>query len=428
MNNVHPDAQTSESSLQQLDKQALDKKTLDAVIRRIVDTYPRRPPTSDEERLAQQLVSEYFDELGIECELHPFTFPSTVHANFVLHFGLGTLGTLVSPLLPKVAFALHAGSAASYLADTSRRKYILRKLLSFKPSQNLLATLPSQGPPRLRIVFAAHIDAAFTGWVFDPRVVRLLARDRKLPFNIMKQPIRTAVRAQVALAAIDALRALAGPVTLVLRPVEWVLTIPSALTFLLNAQILLNNKLVQGANDDLSGVAAMVLLAQRFAVSKPDNVEIVFAVTGCEEAGLGGADALATKNPLNWQKNNTVVVALDTISSGKLCYLDPEGETVPLHVPPWVRECLEKVVASDTRFSEVRAKVPPVGGTDAAAFLAHGWDAVALTRIDPELGSARNYHRLTDTPDNIDLQDVLDATDFAELLARAMIDARASGP
>lgn len=404
-----------------------DLERLDEVVRSIYEAYPLRAPTSDEERLAQQLVSGYFEELGIESELHPFSFPWTVHGNFAWHFGLGTLGTAISPLAPKLAFLLHAGTAASYLMDTSRRIYGLRRLLRFKPSQNLVATLAAEGQVKFRVVFAAHIDSAYTGWIFDPRLVKLFATAGKMPGAGMKQPVRTAVMAQGVLAAIDLLRAVAGPATLWLRPVEWFLTVPSALTLLFNAQILLNNKVVPGANDDLSGVAAMVVLAQRFAKARPKNVEFVFAVTGCEEAGLGGADALARNNPCHWDKRNTAVIALDTISSGKLHYLHPEGETFALEVASWIRRCLGSVTQEHPRFGQVEPFVATVGGTDAAAFMAHGWDAVALTRIDPSIGAARHYHCPTDTPDNLNFDEILEATDFAELLARQMVAERLGG-
>ncbi len=395
---------------------------IDEIVRRVVDECPRRHATSASELRAQQLVREYFDAAGLSTTLHSFTFTDNVHANLALHFGLGTLGTLVSGVAPRLAFALHAGTAASYWAESTRRAYILRKLLPFRASQNLLGVLPAEAVPNLRIVFVAHIDAAFTGLIFDPRIVKAATRERPFPMSLLHRPIAFATRAQLALALVDSIRSVVGPLALPLRPLEWLLTAPSALIFLINLEILLRNEVVPGANDDLTGVASLAVLAHRLAKDKPADVELVFVASGAEEAGLGGADALARDMCGVWQKDKTVIVVLDTLCSGDLRFIETEGEVSSLPAPPWLCRLVERVAASEERFTKVRGFVPPLGGTDAAAFLAHGWDAVGLTCIDPALGSAGHYHQASDTPDNLDLDEVLSSTDFVEILARRLID------
>jgi Zn-dependent M28 family amino/carboxypeptidase len=191
--------------------------------------------------------------------------------------------------------------------------------------------------------------------------------------------------------------------------------------FLASLEIVLRNEVVPGANDNLSGVAALPILARRLAKDQPDDVEFVFVSTAAEEAMMGGANILAREVEAAWDKTRTVVVVLDTLSLGSLRFLDPEGQITPLTVPSWLRETVLAVAAGDSRFHEVQAFRPPVGGTDAAPFLARGWDAVALTCIDPELGSARHYHQLSDDPDNLDIDQVLHAIDFAEALARRIV-------
>ena len=128
-----------------------------------------------------------------------------------------------------------------------------------------------------------------------------------------------------------------------------------------------------------------------------------------------------------WDKSKTVVFALDVLSLGELRFLDPEGEVVSYPVPPWLRETLLDVAASEPRFSSVRAFSPSVGATDAGPFLACGWDAVALTCIDPALGAARHYHQHSDTPENLDIEQVLLSIDFAEALGRRVMVDRGRG-
>ena len=398
-----------------------EKELIDQIVRHLVQACPRRYPTSESEDKAQQLVRIYLEEAGLRTEFHSFSFNASAAANVALHFGLGTVGTVLGGVAPRLAFALHAGSALSYYAESMHRGYLLRRLFPHRPCRNVLGVLPSHKEPRLRVVFMAHTDAAFTGLIFDSRVVQAISHRLPPGLGWLHRPLSLATRAHVALSGIDLLRSVVGPLAFPLRPLEFLLTLPSAAVFLASLEVALRNGVVPGANDNLSGVAALPVLARRLAEDQPEDVEFVFVSTAAEEAMMGGADALARHVESSWDKAKTVLIVLDTLSLGSLRFLDPEGQIGPLPVPFWLRETVEAAAASEARFHDVQAFRPPVGGTDAAPFLARGWDAVALTCIDPSLGSARHYHQMTDDPDHLDLDQVLHAVDFAEALARRIV-------
>lgn len=393
-----------------------------ALIERLVRECPQRRPASEDERRAQRIVCESFQALGARTEFHPFEFNDNLYANLALHFGLGTLGTAVSGLFPLGAFALHLAAGTSFFLDATRKAYLLRRLLRFKTSQNLLATLPADREPSLRIVLAAHADAAFTGLMFDPRAVRAIAA-RKMP-GPLERSLAFATWANLALAGVDLARVFLGPLTWPLRPLEAALTAPSAIIAALGLQVVLRNELVPGANDDLSGVAALPLLAARLGPRKRKDVELVFATTGCEEASMGGADALARDKEGVWDKSRTVFLALDSLTNGELRYLESEGDVIAYPIPGWLDQTFRRVAASEPRFARVKAHRTPVGGTDAAAFLAHGWDAGALLCIDPELGAPRHYHTPSDTPENLELEPLFDAIEYVEKLVDAIVETR----
>jgi hypothetical protein len=111
---------------------------------------------------------------------------------------------------------------------------------------------------------------------------------------------------------------------------------------------------------------------------------------------------------------------------GDLQYLEVEGEIVKTPIPGWLKETLSEVSASEKRFEEVKGFEVPVGGSDIAAFLAHGWDGVCLACVDHEIGAPRNYHLPQDTPENLDVDKVLYSIDYAEKLAKAIIRKRIS--
>jgi hypothetical protein len=392
------------------------------LIERIIRECPDRSPTSEGERRSQEIMRAELERLCLSSEDHPFAFNDNLCANLALHFGMATAGTAISGLFPLAGLLMHLTAGGSYFADSARRGYVLRRLLRFKPSQNLLATMPAEGEPKLRIVVAAHCDAAYTGLLFDPRMVRLMV-GRRLP-GILERFLALATWSQLALAGLDVARIFLGPLTLPLRPLEALLTVPSALAFVIGAETGVRKRVVPGANDDLSGVAALPVLAARLAAKKPSDVELVFAVTGCEEASMGGADALARDKLAVWDRANTVVLVLDSINNGDLAYIHTEGEVWRTPVPSWLVSLLKETAGADSRFAGLVGMAPPVGGTDAAAFLAHGYDSVGICCIDPKLGVPREYHLPTDDPEHLEMDPLMKGIDFAEAAIHAIIRRR----
>ena len=395
------------------------------LITRVVRECPRRQPTSEDERRASYILKEEFERQGMRTEVQPFEFNDNLYANLALHFGLGSAGTVVSPLLPAVGLALHLLVGTSYWADSTRRAYILRRLFKFKPSQNVLATLPARsGEPRLRIVINAHVDAAFTGLLFQEKVVRTFSGDMPAQLAFLQRSLEVAAKSQFVLAGFDLARIFLGPLTWPLIPLEHLINLPALLAFILGTEVTIRDEIVPGANDDLSGAAALPVLAARLARSQHPDVELIFAATGCEEASLGGGDAMVRDNEHRWKRENTVFLALDGLTNGTLQFLNPEGEVVQTPVPEWLAGVVRQVAASEPRFNEVKDFEVPVGGSDVAAALARGYDGVCLACVDHEIGSPKHYHQASDTPENLDLDGLMLSIDFAEQLVEAIAEHR----
>ena len=392
------------------------------LIEQIVEECPVRRPTSEDEHRAQMIAKEEFEKLGLATHEEHFYFNDSLYANMALHFGLGSLGTMVSGLAPLLGFVLHTTAGFSYLADSTRRAYFLRRLFPFKPSQNLVAAIPAQKIPDLRLVFLAHADAAFTGLLFNPKIVERFSRQLPRPLRFLKRSLAISTRSQFILAGFDLLRMCFGPLTWPLRPIEYLISIPGFIAFVLNMEVVIRNEIVPGANDNLSAVAALLILAQRLMPKVPDNVELVFVVTGCEEASLGGGDALARAKEGIWDKDKTVIIGMDGLSNGELKFAEIEGEVVRTPIPRWLKGVVEQTAASNRKFAEVTGFEIPVGGTDVAAFLAHGYEGMSLVCVDPKVGSPLHYHTSNDTPQNLDWNKILFSIDFAEKLAHSIVE------
>ncbi len=395
------------------------------LVTRIVAECPMRQPTSDDERRASEIMRVEFEQLGLKVREHQFQFSDSLYANGLLHTLPVVMGTAISGIAPALALPLHLLPAVSYWLESTRKAYLGRRLMGFKPSQNILGTFPAEsGKPVLRIVICAHVDAAFTGFIFWPSTIKAVGREAPFGLKSLHRGVELTVRTQLALAACDLARMFLGPLAWPLRPLEWLLTVPSLATAAFHLDVVLRNQIVPGANDDLSGVAALPLLARRLVASKRSDVELVFIATGCEEASLGGGDAIARDFDGEWDKTQTVVLGLDGIANGDLRYLVEEGEVVARRIPDWLDGLCKGVSASEPRFAEVTGFEVPIGGSDLSAFLARGWDGVCLACVDPELGAPRHYHMTSDTPENLEIDKVLYSVDYAEKLVGAIVKHR----
>ena len=387
-------------------------------IKRVITRFPRRQPTSEDERGAQRHLVECFEAegLGLEVETRGFEFNDSLYKNLALHFGIGSIGSIVGRRRPGLGLALHLLAGGSYLLDSTRRAFLLRRLLGFRSSLNVVATAPAvTAEPTVRLVFVSHTDAAFTGWLFEPWFTDAFASDD----SPLRRGLLIATLSQLGLVGVNAARLIFGP-RLGLRALGWLLSVPAGIVFFLNTQIVLKDEIVPGASDNLSGVAGNFLLARRLVPDKPEDVELVFVSTGCEEASLGGSDALAREMKGVWDPETTVILGIDGLSGGELRFFE-EGEIIKQPLAPWLRNLIVSVTASHPRYAEVESFEIPVGATDVSAFLAQGFEGVCFGCVNPSRGIPDNYHCPSDNVENLDAEKIPLCVDVVEAVARSII-------
>jgi len=385
-------------------------------ITKVVEACPRRVMGSDSERRAHDLLADELRARDVEPTFQDFHWNRSLYATMALHFTLACVATGLFFVSPPAAFALHTLVAVSYLLDSTRKAHLLRRLFPQHPSRNLIATLPAKGAMRRRVVLISHIDAAYTGLVFEPGIIKLATHEP--PFRFLR-PLRKQMlvtTGSVALCALVDLAAWLSGGSPALVGLVVALTIPAFIAAALNIDVVLRDEIVGGANDNLTGCAGGVLLLDRLGDDKPADVELVFVATGAEEAGTGGAHRLAEAMSDQWGKDDTVIVAIDGLTNGEMRYME-DGEILRLRIPRWL-EAIAAEVADEPRFEQVRPFQIPAGGSDATPFEAMGWPGIALVCIDPDIGAPRHYHHPTDIPENLDMAQFLLSMDYAEQVVR----------
>ncbi len=420
-------AKARPSSVRSLPTRATELAEARELIERIVDECPRRLAGTESERHAHDLLARQLAEQGIACEFKPFRFHDNLYGNLTLHFGLGTAGSMLFGSAPALALVCHTLAGVSYYGDTNRQFHLLRRFLPRRHSQNLIATLPARGKPRLRIVVMSHIDAANTGAIFNPWLVERLMGDPQRSPGPLGKPLKLATYCQFALAGLDVAGILMGPARRLLWPAVGVLSLPGLVLAAVNAEVVLRDEVVPGANDNLSACAAQCALARRLAAWKPADMELVFVSTGAEESGTLGSQALARQMRGEWDRDNTVILAIDGLANGDLQYFH-DGEIRRFDLPPWLTDTIEQVAGGNNRYAAVGEHDMYMGATDAMPFAAAGYDAVGLGCIDPRLSTPRHYHVPADTPANLDYDQLMLSIDFIEDLVKAIHQRRSSGP
>jgi hypothetical protein len=291
---------------------------------------------------------------------------------------------------------LGAGVAAATLTsvelDISGRSTWLARFVPSGEGTNVIARVPAAAEAQRTLVFLAHHDAQRAGLMW------------RLPRT--KQPM--SLPAQTAFAAV-AVGCLIG--SRLLR----VLGAAVLGIFALIGLDAARQRVVPGANDNASGVAALVALVAAFARDPLERTDVVAVFTDCEETGLGGASAWVAAHGDELDSASTLVVSLDTLGSGEAAVVSRDGAfsgNFSRATQAWAdRGALRAGVAPPRRIN----LVAPTDGSPPHHAGLHTLSLVSCA-ADGTLGP--HYHQPTDTPDNVDYDSLEQCTRLAAGIAR----------
>jgi acetylornithine deacetylase/succinyl-diaminopimelate desuccinylase-like protein len=308
---------------------------------------------------------------------------------FVAHSAAG-LGAAAAA--GPIGAVLATGTLASTELEVSGRSRWSAPLMPRGDGVNVVARIPAAGEAGRTLVFLAHHDAARTGLLW------------RLPRG--NEPY--ALGGQIALAVI-AFGCLLG--SRVLRTVGGLVMAAGALLGL----DIVRNRVVPGANDNATGVAALVSLIAAFARDPLERTDVIAVFTDCEEVGLGGAAAWVDAHRDELQPASTLVVSLDTLGSGAPAVVSRDG-ALTAHYSSEVQEWADR--------GGLRVGVAPprrvdlVASTDAIVAQHAGLHALSLISCAPDGTLGPHYHQPSDTPANVDWDSVEDSTRLAAGVAR----------
>jgi hypothetical protein len=376
---------------------------------------PARFAGTGGERAAAEHIAEWMRGLGArDVSLVPT--PGAPRAGIVvgMHAGLGALGCYWGGFF---GFLLAALAAWSFRSEYRRRRRILSRLPSAPDSVNVTGRLGNPNPTR-RVVISAHIDTAQAGWIFRRELADLfagLADSARNPDEPPPGPLALpeALLLAAALIALGSwlgaygfLFGLAKVVVIALLAINCILTLQWA-----------QSPPTPGANDNASAVAAMLTCGEQLARDLPDDVEIWLVGTGAEEVGCVGIEGFVNGHR-DWPKDRTYFVNFECVGGGALHYIRTEGLLYKQSFPPMMVDLARRVAASGA-FGTV-TPTDLLANTDGHVPAHHDYPCLSMISLEAN-GVPRNYHRLEDTVDGIDMTTVVRAADFAAAVTSAAL-------
>jgi acetylornithine deacetylase/succinyl-diaminopimelate desuccinylase-like protein len=333
-----------------------------------------------------------------------------------LHASLSAVGVLagIAALSGKaraLAALAGAGAAAAIADDCANWNRVARRgLAERKTTWNVVAETGDPAAERT-IVLMAHHDAAPTGAIFDDSAQRkanelfpdlIEATDTAVP---MWWPV-IAGPALSALGALTGRRALAGA--------GLFLSAGSAASFADIAR----DRIVPGANDNLSGVAVLVAIAQALEAEPVEGLRVVLASCGAEEVLQGGVYGFVERHLKPLDPSRTWVLNLDTVGCPRLILIEGEGPVVMEdYCAPEFRDLIARV--ADEAGIELRRGMRARTSTDAVIPSHAGYPTATIGSMNAWKG-LDNYHRPTDTPENVNYATVERAAALAEAVTREL--------
>jgi hypothetical protein len=317
-------------------------------------------------------------------EVQPYRGQTTYAWSYALH----ALGGLLAARLPRrLGWPLAALLLVSLEGDASARLPLVRRLLPTGEGANVVLRVPAAGERRRTVVLVAHHDAQRTGLIWHPALHEPGAARR------LK---KRSIPAYLPPAGVALLAHRTRPGRLLLR-------------FLLALSLdQATNRTVPGANDNATGVAAAIALAERYEAEALDGAEVVVAIPGGEESGMQGMRAFLAAHDLDLE--TTLVVCLDTLGCGRPIVLRAEHTMLR---QGYAERDLALVPADVERWS--------LGGwTDALQAKFAGLRTLSFLSIGPK-GLLTHYHRPDDTPDHVDFASVRACIEAVDATIRAFV-------
>ncbi len=368
-----------------------------------------RPSTREGERVAARYALRVLTEAGLQnVREEPFLSGRETYWPYVLSLGVGLLGNVTYLSKPNrttgaLAAVLNALGAWGFYAEANFEDHWARALLPKGVSQNVIGVIPARGERRHRVVLMAHIDTHRTPIFYStPWLLRLFSSLVGAAF--ISLPLSALLSFLRLFAFIPGVSGVLGLAT-AFQAFALGMSIQGETT-----------PYTPGANDNGSGAATVLALAEYLVKHPLSHTEVWIVLTGCEEVGAYGADAFARAH--GKELEHAFIINVDMVGVGVPTLVEREGLIKSYHPDPELFRLAMEVAAEHP---ELTAGPRRTGAyTDAGVLAKHGLRPLTVDSVVPPGHPAEQYmgywHQTRDTFDNVERECVAKACGFVWLL------------
>lgn len=297
------------------------EKGVTGPVRHLVKDIGPRPPGSPAEARASRFIERELKSLDLEVEIQRFHTPATTAwSEFFPHLIL-VIGAALFPLSNHLSYALVCVGFTVFLFEEFGRSPFLW-MQRYRSSENIIARFEPYREPERTVVLVAHMDSPRSSFYYHPAVVRLHRSAFLIDcvFQALLFMFFTVLYGGSLLSMQEDRLAVLWRICLVIL-------IPPAAAMLSLLYKGISGKATPGGNDNASGVAVLLQLAQVYSRRKPHNTRLWLAFTGASDAGAMGLKRLITKYRRDLK--NAHFIVLDQVGRGfPVCYRR-EGRLIP---------------------------------------------------------------------------------------------------
>ncbi|MGN0468979.1 MAG: M28 family peptidase [Acutalibacteraceae bacterium] len=368
-------------------------------IRKICKEIGPRASGSKEERDAQNMIAKEMETCADTVEVEDFTMHKYAFMAWVVIDGLALLlAVLFSFLkLPIVSLILTVIAFVCLFTEFLMYWEFLDPLFPKATSCNVVGTRKPTGEVKQRIIFSGHIDSSYE-WTYTH------LGGKNLLFGVGIYAVVGMVFVLItSIITVIKCGAAGGDVTGAISVLRYIQLgfVPGFIAVLFFTNF---KRPVMGANDNLTGSVASVAVLKYLEDNNItfENTEVIALTTGCEEAGLRGAKAYATKHNDELKAIPTVYFGMDTLKDFDDMAIYNRDMTGT--VKNDMRVCALMKKGSELAGLDIPYASVYLGSSDAARVTRLGVPAATLAAMNP--GPPKYYHTRDDLPEIMEMKTV----------------------
>ncbi|MCC6583281.1 MAG: M20/M25/M40 family metallo-hydrolase [Chitinophagales bacterium] len=336
-------------------------------IQDIITRFGGRYFGSEQEKNAQYYTADILKKYCDKVEVEEFQSPLEAHFQALKIFCVVYIVVLVFFKIDiRIAAVLGILNTILFLGHFVTYRHWLDFLFPNKPSWNVIGDVEPLETATSTIIIAGHMDSV---------------KEFKWWYRLKQTGAVLSVIAGIQISLLGLYALLAVFITAIWFSYIWWL-------FLLLTPVLIvfydmhGKEVVDGASDNLSGVAVAVEMAKVFSVNKLKNTRVRVISFGSEEAALRGSFAYAKKHKQQLLDEKAFLFNLDSMKDLEhLTVVSSEINTLVFYNNDYLQLVENAFKATNTAYK----KLPlGVGATDASAFHIHGLPAIAVIGMDSE--------------------------------------------